>query len=121
MTAGSQPLFDLYQRLRRSWSVETGRHWRPDNPASGQCGVTALVVHDELGGEILKTDVNGAWHFYNRTGDQRIDFTMSQFDSPISYDDIPSSREVALSDGSKMQYELLRSRVGGLGSSETGA
>jgi hypothetical protein len=113
MTAGSQSLVDFYQRLHRSWSVETGRHWQLDNPASGQCGVTALVVSDAFGGEILKTDVNGAWHFYNRIGGKRIDFTMSQFDSPISYDDIPSNRAEALDDCSQEQYELLRARVGG--------
>ena len=66
MTAGSAHLVDFYQQLRRSWSIETSSGWQPGNPASGQCGVTALVVHDKLGGEILKTDVNGAWHFYNR-------------------------------------------------------
>ena len=59
MTAGSSFLVDFYQQLRRSWSIETSSHWTHDNPASGQCGVTALVVHDKFGGEILKTDVNG--------------------------------------------------------------
>ena len=111
MTAGSQSFIDLYTRLRRAWSVETGRHWRPDNPALGQCGVTALVVHDKLGGEILKTDVNGAWHFYNRVDARRVDFTMSQFESPIGYDDLPSNRAEALSDCSQAQYELLCERV----------
>jgi len=74
--------------------------------------VTALVVHDELGGEILKTDVNGAWHFYNRVDHKRIDFTMSQFDGPIGYADIPSTRAEALGDCSEQQYELLRARIG---------
>jgi hypothetical protein len=113
MTAGNASLVDFYQQLRRSWSVETGRHWQRDNPASGQCGVTALVVHDRFGGEILKTDVNGAWHFYNRIDDRRVDFTMSQFDSPISYDDVPSNRDEALGDCSQQRYELLRARVTG--------
>ena len=112
MTAGNQSLADLYTRLRHSWSAETGRHWRADNPASGQCSVTALVVHNKLGGEILKADVNGAWHFYNRIDSKRVDFTMSQFESPISYDDLPSNRTEALSDCSQTQYELLRERVG---------
>lgn len=112
MTAGSEPLADLFFRLRRSWSVETGRHWRADNPAAGQCGVTALVVQDAMGGDILKTEVNGAWHFYNQVEGRRIDFTMGQFLSPIFYDDIPSSRDEALSDCSPEQYDLLRSRVG---------
>ncbi|MEH2522797.1 MULTISPECIES: YunG family protein [unclassified Bradyrhizobium] len=111
MTAGSTLLVDFYRQLRRSWSIETSSRWRRDNPASGQCGVTALVVHDKFGGETLKTDVNGAWHFYNRIDGSRVDFTMSQFDSPIGYDDVPSSRDEALGDCSKQQYELLRSRV----------
>ena len=111
MTAGSQPLATLYACLRQSWSVETGRHWKPDNPAAGQCGVTALIVNDELGGLILKTDVNGAWHFYNSIDGKRVDFTMSQFSSPIFYDDVQSNRDEALLDCSEEQYSLLRSRV----------
>jgi hypothetical protein len=112
MTAGSARLADFYQQLRRSWSIEASSRWQPGNPASGQCGVTALVVQDKLGGEILKTDVNGAWHFYNRIDGKRVDFTMSQFDSPIGYDDVPSSRDEALCDCSKQQYELLKGRAG---------
>jgi hypothetical protein len=111
MTAGNHTLADVYDRFRQSWSIETGRHWKIDNPAAGQCGVTALVVNDELGGRILKTDVNGAWHFYNLIGEKRVDFTMSQFSSPISYDDILSCREEALLDCSQEQYDLLRSRM----------
>jgi hypothetical protein len=112
MTVGSGFLVDFYQQLRRSWSIETSSRWQPGNPASGQCGVTALVVHDKFGGEILKTDVNGAWHFYNRIDGRRVDFTMSQFDSPIGYDDVPSGRDEALGDCALQQYELLKGRVG---------
>lgn len=111
MTTGSLSLLDLYERLRRSWSVETGRHWRQDNPASGQCGVTALVIQDALGGEILKTDVNGAWHFYNQVDGRRVDFTMSQFDSPILYDDLPSNRTEAKRDTTPAQYRVLQERM----------
>jgi hypothetical protein len=112
MTAGSALLADFYQRLRRSWSIETSSRWQPGNPASGQCGVTALVVHDKFGGEILKTDVNGVWHFYNSIDGRRADFTVSQFDSPIGYDDIPSGRDEALGGCSRQQYEVLKGRVG---------
>ena len=111
MTTGCQSLIDLYRRLRGAWSTETSSQWRPDNPAAGQCSVTSLVIQDELGGKILKTDVNGAWHFYNRIDGRRVDFTMSQFDSPIGYDDLPSNRQEALNDTSVAQYELLRARV----------
>jgi hypothetical protein len=111
LTEGTHLWVALHDRLRRSWSVETGGRWRPDNPAAGQCGVTALVMQDSCGGEILKTNVNGAWHFYNRIDGKRIDFTMSQFMSPISYDDLPSSREEALNDCSPRQYEILSERM----------
>jgi hypothetical protein len=108
MTAGAQRLQAFYQQLRHAWSMETSRHWSADNPAAGQCGVTALVVQDKFGGDILKTGVNGAWHFYNRIDGRRVDFTMSQFDSPILYDDLPSSRDEALADCSPQQYALLK-------------
>jgi hypothetical protein len=101
----------LYEALRASWSVETGAKWLPADPARGQCSVTALVIHDVLGGEILKTDVNGYWHFYNRVGGRRWDMTVSQFETPIGYDDVPSNRDEALSDTSWERYRLLRQRV----------
>jgi len=36
--------------LHRSWSLESSSKWTRENPANGQCGVTALVVNDLLGG-----------------------------------------------------------------------
>ncbi|WFU07239.1 hypothetical protein QA648_34705 (plasmid) [Rhizobium sp. CB3171] len=86
----------LLSILRISWSTETGSQWLPENPASGQCNVTSLVVQDLLGGDILKTEVPGAWHFYNRVGRERFDLTASQFAAPIQYMDVESSREDAL-------------------------
>ncbi|NMH68476.1 hypothetical protein HF072_06740 [Bacillus sp. RO3] len=44
----------VYQALRSSWSIHSSTKWRKDEPAKGQCGVTTLVVHDILGGEIRK-------------------------------------------------------------------
>jgi hypothetical protein len=93
---------------RRSWSLETGRHWRQDNPASGQCGVAALVIHDGLAGEILKTEVDGAWHFCNQIDGRRVDFTMSQLDSPIFYDDLPSNRNEAGADTTRSNTNCFR-------------
>jgi hypothetical protein len=102
---------ELYQVLRRCWSVETSSKWLPDNPARGQCSVTSLVVQDIFGGEILKTPVGPFWHFYNRVGETRWDLTVSQFDAPIPFDDIPASREEALADTSVEQYQLLSRRI----------
>lgn len=94
--------------LFKSWSIHSSSKWTPDNPARGQCSVTALVVNDLLGGEILKTRLPEGWHFYNRIDGKRYDFTESQFDGPIDYMDIPSNRQEALSDTSTSQYEQLK-------------
>ena len=32
--------------LYKSWSLESSSKWTRENPAKGQCGVTALVVND---------------------------------------------------------------------------
>jgi hypothetical protein len=102
---------DLYQVLRRCWSVETSSKWLPENPARGQCSVTSLVVQDVFGGDILKTRVGPFWHFYNRIGNTRWDLTISQFDVPIPFDDLPAGRDEVLADTSPEQYQLLAHRV----------
>lgn len=41
----------------------------PGNPARGQCGVTALVLHDLFGGELMRGDVlvgRADFHWWNR-------------------------------------------------------
>ncbi len=101
----------LLEKLRSAWSTETGGKWRPDNPACGQCSVTALVAQDVLGGDILKTSVEGQWHFYNRVAGQRLDLTESQFEQPLEYQDLPSNRAEALEDTSARKYEILKRRV----------
>jgi hypothetical protein len=55
----------LRQALPRAWSIRTARQWTEVNPALGQCNVTAAVVFDLFGGEILRTRLPGAWHYTN--------------------------------------------------------
>ena len=96
MTAGSAFLVDFYQQLRRSWSIETSSRWQPGNPASGQCGVTALVVHDKSAAT-SEDDVNGAGLA-----------TIASMESASTHDEVnstatwlrrgPSSRNEALGD-----------------------
>jgi hypothetical protein len=80
--------------LRRCWSVETSPQWLSENPARGQCNVTALVFCDRFGGEILKTPV-GNLHFYNRVAGTVHDLTAEQFSVPPAYLDFPASRDDA--------------------------
>ena len=81
--------------LSSSWSPQTAIQWRPDNPALGQCNVTALLVNELFGGRILKTRHLESVHYYNEIDGQRYDFTSSQFTSWIEYDDeLPTRAEI---------------------------
>ena len=107
-------LQDLAVALKDAWSSGTSSKWTPENPAKGQCSVTSLVVQDLFGGEILKTQVPGGTHFYNRIGGARLDLTISQFDQSVTFDDALSSRAETLADTSLEQYCLLRLRLGSI-------
>ncbi|MBE9166792.1 hypothetical protein IQ238_04335 [Pleurocapsales cyanobacterium LEGE 06147] len=96
--------------LRKCWSLESSSSWTEENPASGQCNVTALVVQDNFGGEILKTLVNETWHFYNFIRGKRYDLTVDQFKVPPNYDDFPANREEAFTGINRTQYAYLSSR-----------
>jgi hypothetical protein len=115
----------LERAIRVSWSPETafasadylGR--APDRLSRGQCGTTALVVHDLLGGEVLVADVavGGAVdgvHYWNRLPDGRcVDLTADQF---VDGEVVLAPRVVERPGPPKPEraraaYELLRERV----------
>jgi hypothetical protein len=106
-----EKIFELKNVLMKVWSIESSSKWTPENPAKGQCGVTALVVNDIFGGEIMKTLTPEGWHFYNKINGQRYDLTESQFSEVIEYMDIPSNREEAFSDTNERQYNYLKQNV----------
>ena len=109
--------------LRAAWGLDTCdphdlEDWRPENPARGQCGVTALVVQDLLGGdlvlgEVLVDGTKVGHHYWNRLPDgYDIDFTADQF-YPA---EVVSSGQVQHRPPDapvrcREQYELLRRRV----------
>jgi len=80
----------LESAIRSSWSIETCDPtdvpvWTPGEPSRGQCAVTALVVHDLLGGELLEAEVDHAdgsrqgFHYWNRFAGVDVDLTRRQF------------------------------------------
>ena len=102
---------EIMNAFYNSWSLESSSKWSDDNPAAGQCSVTALVVHDLLGGEIKKTQLSGGWHFYNVLNGTRYDFTESQFTEKVEYMDQSSNREEAFNDTNERQYTYLKRHV----------
>ncbi|MCY9215471.1 hypothetical protein [Bacillus haynesii] len=101
----------IMKALYKSWSSDSSSKWSQDNPAKGQCGVTALVVNEVLGGEIRKTKLTEGWNFYNFINGKRYDLTVSQFKEDILYMDIPSNRDEAFSDTNEKQYSYLKQSV----------
>ena len=95
----------LRTALFSSWSNQSSTLWKVENPALGQCGVTALVAQDILGGDILKTPYGDIWHYYNRIDGENVDYTESQFESELNYLDIASDRVEAFSDTNQSQYK----------------
>jgi ADP-ribose pyrophosphatase YjhB (NUDIX family) len=84
-------LIELEEAIRSSWCLWTSDPvdqpgWSESNAASGQCGSTALVVQDFLGGQLLLADVQDAdgapagVHYWNRlSGGLEVDLTREQF------------------------------------------
>ncbi|MFI5773615.1 hypothetical protein ACIA74_34900 [Streptomyces sp. NPDC051658] len=113
---------DIEQAIRRGWGADTTTpayrpNWTSDNPARDQCGVTALVVHDLLGGDLIRGEVhvNGErvdYHWWNRLGlGIEVDLTREQFgpeEIVVGGDVIERPAEIVRL---REEYELLRGRV----------
>jgi hypothetical protein len=77
--------------VRAGWARDTcdpvdAGDWSAANPARGQCGTTALIINDLLGGELLVAEVlrvdgsRQGVHWWNRLPDgTEIDLTREQF------------------------------------------
>lgn len=99
--------------MEQAWSAETSAGgYEPQRPSSGQSAVTALVVQDLLGGEIVRVENGGRSHYYNVVGDGEIDLTRDQFDVWVPHGPAePRRRDQLLSNASTLyRYELLRDR-----------
>jgi hypothetical protein len=84
-------LADIERVIRASWSAESCDpvdldQWSPETPARGQCAVTALLVQELFGGELLVAEVRHAdgsrqgVHYWNRlAGGVELDLTREQF------------------------------------------
>jgi len=84
-------LTDRQAIIQSAWSAESCDpvdldEWSPRNPARGQCAVTALVLQEIFGGELLLADVRNedgsrqGVHFWNRLpGGLEVDLTRGQF------------------------------------------
>jgi hypothetical protein len=112
-------LAGLEDAIRTAWSAETADDpagWSADNPAKDQCCVTALLVRELLGGEILIANVvkDGRRlerHAWNRMDSGvEIDLTRSQFRAGEQLG-TPRVEEPLLTGPRSRAYELFAARV----------
>jgi hypothetical protein len=118
-------LGEIDEAVRASWAADTCSEddvarapWTADNPAWGHCDVTALVVHDLVGGDLMLGEVyldgeQQGYHWWNRlAAGIEIDLTREQFRSGQV---VTPGRLVKRPPGPlrrrQHDYELLRRRV----------
>lgn len=112
-------LAQLEEAIRASWDRETTEEpnvWTEENPAYGNCAVTALVVRDYLGGDVVAAGVvrGGARvdrHAWNRLpSGLEVDLSRDQFRDGEQYEDAAVVTDFV---GARTQerYELLAARV----------
>ena len=93
--------------------------WSAANPSRGQCGSTALTIHDLLGGELLIAEVLRAdgsrqgVHYWNLLPDgTEIDLTREQFASDeLVQEPQTVRRPPGLPERGVQQYLTMRHRV----------
>lgn len=75
-------LVTLRTHLECVWDASTSAGgFAPERPSTGHCAVTAMIVQDLLGVEILRAEIPGGSHYFNRLPcSTLVDLTRDQFD-----------------------------------------
>ena len=113
-------IFAIRKSCEKAWSAETSvGEYTPEFPSTGQCAVTAMIVQDMLGGELVSVTNMGVSHYYNKINlDPRyfpftIDLTKDQFDiwNP-SAEEIHDRAYLEKSESTIKRYNILRNKLG---------
>ena len=117
-------LLDIERAVRGAWGVDVCEdpadvsRWSPANPARGQCGPTALVLNDLLGGDLCVAEVllpdgsRQGFHWWNRLAGVDVDLTREQFDAgELVAEPRVLARPPGPLKGGDQHYRLLRARV----------
>jgi hypothetical protein len=115
---------DLEAAIRAAWALDTcdpvdADDWSAANPPRGQCGSTALTVHDLLGGELLIAEVLRAdgsrqgVHYWNLLPDgTEVDLTREQFaGNEVVQESRIIRRPAGLPTRGARQYLTMKQRV----------
>ena len=117
-------LAEVEQAIRASWSAETSYASTEylalsSHPARGQCGTTALVVHELLGGVLLCASLSGPYpegavHYWNRLPDgAEVDLTTGQLQASETLGEarVIERPGMGAPGPAREAWQLLRARV----------
>jgi hypothetical protein len=115
---------DLEAAVRAAWALDTcdpvdADDWSAANTSRGQCGSTALLIHDLLGGELVIAEVvrsdgsRQGVHYWNLlSGGTELDLTREQFaDDEVIRQPRVLRRPAGLPNRCAEQYLTMRHRV----------
>jgi hypothetical protein len=117
---------ELEAILEKTWTLDTSadpENWTPANPAWGQCAVTALIIDDYLGGEIIWAEIKlpekAISHYFNKIEGKEVDLTRRQFPADTiipkgvpKTKGFPTTRDYILSyELTQIRYDILKKRV----------
>jgi hypothetical protein len=114
---------ELVKAIESSWCAETSNNpekWTKENTSYGQCAVTALVLNDFVGGDIIRcmvklSDNTKVSHYFNYFQGFYYDLTRKQFDSTVGFDltnnQTRTKEELLNNESTKQRYELLKQKT----------
>lgn len=122
VACGCADLGEFYLACLAAWSEETCTarmrgDWSKENPTAGQCSITAFLVQEFFGGEIMGLPLeDGGMHCFNRIDGVIVDLACEQFgkDSVLNFEDgMTLTPEAALGSADKRERAaLLRKNLG---------
>ncbi len=122
MTHQDQAVAIIELAIRQAWAADTSywpTYWSEENPALGQCAVTALIIQAHLGGDLRRGQIGRVSHYWNILSSGRVvDLTRDQFftdHGPVWHDPIkvvmPERGQVLRAGTTGIRYHRLRERA----------
>ena len=104
--------------IEKSWGKDTAYRkdapfWSLENPARGQCAITALIVNDYYGGQIYSgVSDTGIYHYWNVIDGNKVDLTEKQFETKLVFNNTKEwERGALLATGDVLErYITLKER-----------
>ena len=107
---------ELKESLKKAWTQETCSPglkdvWSVDNPSLGQCAITALIVNEEFGGDIMRCMSPTGSHYYNLIDGKIVDLTKDQFlgqEPEYAFGAVRTREYLLGNEDTKNRYQLLK-------------